>query len=127
MLPASEHEFQQATALIDRALAADREKYAEYKNAYPSFLFARGLADYRQGQFERAAAAMEAKELKVLGQTPALVAAMARYRLGQKELARQALAAAVGSYDWGRGAALDRDALIAHILRREAEGLILRD
>lgn len=124
LLPGTEPEMRQAASLVDSALA-DPADYVEVKDAYPSFLLARGLADYRQGRYERAAAAMEADDLKVLGPTPALLAAMAQYRLGQKELARETSATAVRSYDWEPARAKDRDAWMAHILRREAKALIL--
>jgi serine/threonine protein kinase len=130
LLPGSVREVQQAGALIDRALAAGPAgaagpaEYAEFKNAYAWFLFARGLADYRLGRYEQAAVTMEADDLKVLGPTPVLVRAMARYRLGQESLARRDLSAAVLSYDWRAALAKDKDTWIAHILRREAEALI---
>ena len=53
--------------------------------------------------------------------------AMALYRNGNRNEARTALAAAVESYDWSPAKADNRDVWIPHILRREAEALILRD
>jgi eukaryotic-like serine/threonine-protein kinase len=49
---------------------------------------------------------------------------MALYRKGNAKEARAALASAVDSYDWSPAKADNRDVWIAHILRREAEGLI---
>src|SRR6516165_3370785 len=50
---------------------------------------------------------------------------MAQHRNGQPQAARQTLAAAVLAYDWRPAQADNRDAWICHILRREAEGMIL--
>ena len=52
---------------------------------------------------------------------------MAQYQKGQKEQARETLAAAVASYDWDAAKATSHDEWITHILRREAEALILGD
>ena len=59
-----------------------------------------------------------------MGPAPRLVHAMAEYGLGQKAEARKTLAAAIGSFNW-RSAADTRDVWIFHVLRREAETLIL--
>jgi serine/threonine-protein kinase len=50
---------------------------------------------------------------------------MALHRSGQVLEARKTLAAAVLSYDWRANQARDHDDWIPHVLRREAEGLIL--
>src|SRR5262249_45412377 len=62
---------------------------------------------------------------EVMGPCPRLVVAMAQHRAGQLQEARQTLAAAVLAYDWRAAQADNRDAWICHILRREAEGMIL--
>jgi DNA-binding NarL/FixJ family response regulator len=54
-----------------------------------------------------------------------LVLAMALHQDGQLAEARKTLAAAISSYDWTVIQAHDHDAWICHVLRREAEGLIL--
>ena len=54
-----------------------------------------------------------------------LVLAMALHQDGQLAEARKTLAAAILSYDWKATQARDHDAWICHVLRREAEGLIL--
>ena len=68
---------------------------------------------------------MNGEAASVMGPAPRLVLAMAQYRRGRKDQARKTLAAAVVSYDWSAEKADDLDAWIAHILRREAEALIL--
>src|SRR5262249_60579522 len=54
-----------------------------------------------------------------------LVVAMSEHRQGHREAARKTLAAAVFEYDWSAASADNRDAWICHLLRREAEALIL--
>jgi hypothetical protein len=50
---------------------------------------------------------------------------MAQYHKGQKDQAQKTLLAAVASNDWSAAKATNHDAWIAHILRREAEALVL--
>jgi serine/threonine-protein kinase len=51
---------------------------------------------------------------------------MAQHRKGQHAEAAATLAAAVASFDWGESQAIDDSTVwIFHVLRREAEGLIL--
>jgi eukaryotic-like serine/threonine-protein kinase len=59
-----------------------------------------------------------------LGSAPRLVEAMALNRQGQAAEARKTLAVAIERYDWRPERALDQDAWICHVLRREAEGTI---
>ena len=67
---------------------------------------------------------MEGPAATVLGPAPRLVKAMAQYRQGRQADARKTLAAAVLCFDWQRKPD-HRDIWIFHILRREAEMLIL--
>jgi tetratricopeptide (TPR) repeat protein len=122
LFPAAGEELATAKALSDRALAVDRSKNA---GAYPYFLFARGLVEFRQGQFERAIATMRGDASRVLGPAPCLVLAMALHKAEQAPEARRTLAAAIGSHDWRAASAGNRDAWIFHVLRREAQRLIL--
>jgi serine/threonine-protein kinase len=115
-------ELRQAVALAERAAAADREKY---QGLYPCFRFAQGLAEYRQGRFDRAIPAMRGDASRVLGPAPRLVLAMALHRSGRVAEAREALAAAVAAHDWRASQVRDQDGWIVHVLRREAEGMIL--
>jgi serine/threonine-protein kinase len=122
LLPASGEELRKAVALIDRAVAAG---WARQDWAYPYFLFAKGLADYRQRRWDNAIWVMKGVGAKVLGPAPRLILAMAQHQQGRKELARKTLAAAILAYDWSAVQADGRDAWICHVLRREAEALIL--
>ena len=67
---------------------------------YPYFLFAQGLAEYRQGRFDSAIAIMRADAGTVMGPAPRLVIAMAQYRKGQEEEARNTFAAEIIRFDW---------------------------
>jgi tetratricopeptide (TPR) repeat protein len=122
LLPAAEDELRQAVALTERAVAAGRPGH---ETAYPFYLFAEGLARYRQGRFDDAIKLMSGEAASVMGPCPRLVLAMAQYQKGQKEEAGKTLAAALVSHDWNAAKATDQDAWIAHVLRREAEALIL--
>jgi serine/threonine-protein kinase len=119
--PAAEEELHTAAALAERAVAA---KATTAQWIYPYFLFAQGLAEYRQGRFDRAISLMRADAGTVMGPAPRLVIAMAQYRQGQEEEARKTFAAEVSRFEWGMAHAISRDHWIWHVLRREAEALI---
>jgi serine/threonine-protein kinase len=91
---------------------------------YPYFLFAKGLAEYRQGRFDSAISIMRADAGTVMGPAPRLVIAMAQYRKGQEEQARATLAGEIVRFDWRMAHVISRDHWIWHVLRREAESLI---
>jgi serine/threonine-protein kinase len=122
LLPASGDELRTAVTLAERAAAVDRTKYAAW---YPYFRFAQGLAEYRQGRFDLAISTMRGDASKVLGPAPCLVLAMALDQQDQVAEARKTLAAAVASHDWRADLVRDQDDWIYHVLRREAEALIL--
>jgi serine/threonine-protein kinase len=122
LLPAaSEDELQTAATLAERAVAA---KATTPQWIYPYFLFAQGLAEYRQGHFDRAISIMTADAGTVMGPAPRIVIAMAEYRNGQKEEARKTLATAISTFDWSAAEVGSRDHWIWHVLRREAEAMI---
>lgn len=122
LLPAAEAELRQAVALIERAAAAGR---LGHEAEYPYYLFNQGLASYRQGRFDDAIKLMSGEAAPVMGPSPRLVLAMAQYQKGEKDQAGETLAMAILSYDWSSERATTHDDRIAHILRREAEALIL--
>jgi serine/threonine-protein kinase len=122
LTPGTGDELQKAVALTDRALAA-RASTPGWVHGY--LYFAKGLAEYRQGRLANAIAAMEGEASRVMGPAPRLVLAMALHEQGQKERARKTLAKAVVAFDWNPAQADSRDVWIAHILRREAEAMIL--
>jgi serine/threonine-protein kinase len=122
LLPAPEDDLRKGAALADRAVAA---KESTPPWIYRYFLFAKGLAEYRQGRLDSAIAVMEGEASKVLGPAPRLIVAMAQHRQGQAKQARKTLAAAVVTFDWSVAQADSRDVWICHLLRREAEAMIL--
>src|SRR5207253_11011881 len=73
----------------------------------------------------RAIATMRGDAARVLGPAPRLVLALALHRSGQVAEARKTLAAAVLAHDWRASQVRDQDGWICHVLRREAEGMIL--
>ncbi len=123
LLPAPEDELRQAVAIADHAVVARGPKYP---GPYPHAVFAKGLAEYRLGRFESAIALIEGVASQLWSPAPHIVVAMADERAGRSERALKGLAAAVLSFDWSAAKADNRDpAWVAHILRREAEALIL--
>ena len=122
LMPATGEELRQAVALARRAAASDPSAHG---GNYSWFLFARGLAEYREGKFDQAIATMRGDASRLDGPITRLVLAMALHQDGQLAEARKTLAAAILSYDWKATQARDQDAWICHVLRREAEGLIL--
>ena len=114
--------MQRGAALIDRALAADKSRYAAW--ATPFFLFAKGLAEYRRNSLRSAIAILEGRASRVMGPAPRIVLAMARYRSGEREAARRTLASAVIDHDWRAASADEREIWMYHALRREAEAML---
>jgi serine/threonine-protein kinase len=123
LLPGTDDELRQAVALAERAIAEQEGD----KWAHPYFEFVRGLAEYRQGQFDRAIATMQGDASHVLGPAPRLVLALSLHRSGQASDARKTLAASILAYNWRAMQVHARDPnwWIYHILRREAEAMIL--
>ena len=120
LMPATGDELRQAAALTRRAAASDPSAHG---GDYSWFLFARGLAEYREGKFDQAISTMRGDASRVGGPITRLVLAMALHQDGQLAEAWKTLAAAILSYDWKATQARDHDAWICHVLRREAEGL----
>jgi serine/threonine-protein kinase len=121
--PAPEDVVRRSNALADRALAAPGTPAW----VRPYFHFAKGLAEYRQNHFARAIEIMGGEASRVMESSPRLIVAMAQHRQGDEKQARQTLAKAVLALDWSAAQAGHRDRWICHILRREAESLILPD
>jgi eukaryotic-like serine/threonine-protein kinase len=122
LLPASANELRQAVTLAERAVAAERSKHRWY---YHDFLFAQGLAEYRQGRFDRAISVMRGEVADVLGPPSRLVLAMALHQSGRVAEGREAFKAAVEGHNWKADELPDPNNWVYHVLRREAEGMIL--
>jgi eukaryotic-like serine/threonine-protein kinase len=122
LLPATAEELRTALTLNERALGVDQSKN---QRAYRNLLFVKGLAEFRQGQFDKAISIMRGDAAGVLGPAPRLVLAMALFRKGEEAQARRTLAAAIVNYNWRSGIVNSQEAFIFHVLRREAERLIV--
>jgi tetratricopeptide (TPR) repeat protein/predicted Ser/Thr protein kinase len=122
LMQTSDDELKQAVALAERAVAVGREGH-EFN--YPYYRFAEGLARCRQGRFDDAITIMTGDAAPALGACPRLVLAMALHQKGRTDEARQTLAEAIRLNDWTAKSADHQDIWTAHILRREAEALIL--
>ena len=120
--PLEGNDLRLAAALTGRAAAVDRSLYP---GTYPYFQFAMGLAEYRQGRFDRAIAVMRGDAASVPNPAPRLVLAMALHQSGQVAEARKTLAVAISGHDWRANNVRDQDGWIYHSLRREAEGMIV--
>ncbi len=120
LLPVTGDELRQAAALADRAVAAGpKHPY------YVFFTAAKGLAEYRRDHLDSAIDWL-GKAIAGKAFMPArLVLAMAQHRRGQIEQARRTLAEAIQSYNWERTPVGNHDIWICHVLRREAEALIV--
>jgi serine/threonine-protein kinase len=124
LLPGSDEEMHRAAVLADRAVDA---KGSMDDWIYPYFMFAKGLAEYRQGRPDNTITIMKGEAAKVLGPAPKLLLAMAQHHEGNTAAARTTLTAAIGSFDWSASRADSRDVWMCHILRQEAEATILGD
>ncbi len=122
--PRSDAEIGRAMQLVERALA-EPSRYEEWER--PWFLFARALLAYRTSRFADALAQLAAEPVSEIGVAARLVAAMACRRLGRDDEARERLGTAIADTDWSAVQAIQRDVWIEHVLRREAEALVLPD
>jgi serine/threonine-protein kinase len=123
LLPDAAEELHSAAAMADRAVAL-AWKSSEPDNAYVQF--AKGLSDYRQGRPDQAMPLLRSAVQKIPSRPgPRLVLAMAEFRSGSPEEARKTLAAAVATYDWKQLPDDFPSVWTSHILRREAEAMIL--
>ena len=119
--PASAEERKAAEKLVDVALAAK----GIAPSALPYYRFAKGMAEYRRGHLIEAISIMDTDASTVMGPSPRLIKAMAQHQLGHASAARKTLTAAIDCFDWQPAHADSRDIWIHHVLRREAESLLL--
>jgi serine/threonine-protein kinase len=112
-----------AVSLADLAARADPKKFAA---VYPYFQFVKGFAEYRQGHFDRAIAILRGDASKMpSGPLPLLVLSMALHRTGKEAEARKTLASVMLNHDWRENRVRGLDDWIRHVLRREAERMIV--
>lgn len=122
LAPPPEDDLRRATTLIDRALAIDAARPTGF---YAYFRAAKALSEYRAGRAKAALEIMGGEAAGTLGPLPQLVTAMAYSRLGRPADARRALARAAVAGDWRAANANDADVWMYHVIRREAEEMVL--
>ena len=109
--------------MVDRA-AAVGPKPPNFDHAYIQFV--QGLAEYRQDRPAQAIPLLEAAAARLTNRSgPRLALAMAQFRAGSAAEARRSLVTAIRAYDWTEMQADQPTIWISHVLRREAEQLIL--
>jgi serine/threonine-protein kinase len=92
----------------------------------PYLWFLKGLAEYRQGRPKQAVPWLKESSAKLPNRAgPRLVLAMAQFQSGSAKEARKTLAAAVSAYNWKESQASHTTVWVSHVLRREAEAMIV--
>jgi serine/threonine-protein kinase len=122
LISCTEDELRMASALTEVATASRRP---EHEWLRPHLVFIRGLLDYRRGRLDSAIALMEEDAPGTWNAAYELVRAMARSRQGRTADARRAFTAAVLGFDWSVARSDDPYPWSLHVLRREAEAMIL--
>jgi serine/threonine-protein kinase len=121
--PTGGDELRRIVEMVDRAAAVGPQP-PHPDHAYIQFV--RGFAEYRRGRPVQAIPLLEESAARLTNRPgPRLVLAMAQFKAGSPTEARKTLVAAVRAYDW-REMQVDQPTIwVSHVLRREAEGLIL--
>jgi serine/threonine-protein kinase len=121
--PAAPDELNRVVEMVDRA-AAVGPKPPHHDHAYIQFV--QGLAEYRQGRPAEAITLLESAATTLSNRAgPRMALAMAQFRAGLPAEARRTLGLAVQAYDWNDMQSDPPTIWVSHVLRREAEGLIL--
>ena len=129
LLPASGDEAARVKSVADRAVGdwavvLTLNKAAQPDNPYVTFVA--GLSEYRQGRAREALPLLKEAAAKIIDRpSPRLVLAMALFETGSKVEARKMLAETLRAHTWQSAA--DERVWVGHVLRREAEALILPD
>jgi serine/threonine-protein kinase len=123
LLPLSGTGLTRVAAVADRAVA-DARKSSEPDNGYVQFV--KGLSEYRQDHFAQAASLLQTSAQKIPNRPgPLLVLAMTQFKSGSSAQAKKTLANVITIYDWKELHDDHATVWTSHILRREAERLIL--
>jgi serine/threonine-protein kinase len=121
--PAAADELNRVVAMVNRA-AAVGPKPPHFDYTYVQFV--QGLAEYRQGRPAEAIALLQPAATKLSNRAgPRMALAMAQFRAGSTAEARRTLVLAVQAYDWNEMKSDPPTIWVNHVLRREAEALIL--
>ncbi len=113
-------ELESACALADHVL--DK---SPAKESIGWLQLAKGLAEYRRNRLDQATILLKQSAAAGVRVESLLILAMIEYRRGQTREARQSLINALRAYDWSQFRATDHTAWIVHVLRREAQGMIV--
>ena len=108
------------------ALLAKSDK-TKHPRAYSHFVVVKCLALCRFNKPTEALELLRTVPAELPGPVQHLVRALAYHHKGQPLEARKALAAGIALFNWWMETAVDQDRRTHHILRREAERLILPD
>jgi serine/threonine-protein kinase len=119
LLPTQGERLCNARELIDRALSADLDESDAWVMSY--FQLASALAHFRAQEFDEVLQLTQGDVMTALPPAPHLIRAMALMKQGHAKAARVELDEAIELFDWNPENAVDREAWIFHILRREAE------
>jgi serine/threonine-protein kinase len=120
LVPASATIIRNAALVIDRAVAAETPQKTW---ARPYYLFAQGLAAYRQGDDARAVSIETGEARNALGPAPMLVAAMAEFDRGNSAAARNLFNSAETKFHWD-SVPKNREEWIYFILYRQARATL---
>ncbi len=123
LLPADGDELRRIGAMVDLAAAAGpRAPHPDY--AYIQFV--KGFAEYRRGRPAQAIPLLRDSAARLSNRAgPRLVLAMAQFESGCEREARESLAYTLKSYNW-RERQVDQPTIwVSHVLRRQAERLIV--
>jgi len=123
LLPAADDELHRIDLLVDQALTSGpKPPHSDF--AYLQYV--NGLAEYRQGRAQNAIPMLqEAAPILFNRAGPQLALAMAQFQLGDTGNARRTLAKALLAFDWKERQDEPTPMWVNHVLRREAEKLIL--
>jgi serine/threonine-protein kinase len=120
----SEDVLRQATAMVDRMLASEQRQRTW---RYPYFMLCKAMVELRAGRPDSALQIVMGPAAESLEPARSFVAALAHARLGQAQPALANLTAGVLAFDWSPHGADGREAWMYHVLRREAQGAVLKE
>ncbi len=121
--PVEGDDLSRVVEMVNRAVTIG-PKPPDPDHAYIQFV--QGLAEYRQGRPAQAIPLLKPTAAILFSRPgPRLALAMAQFRAGFQEEARRSLVSAVHSHDWNDMQSDPPTIWVNHVLRREAEGLIL--
>ncbi len=123
LMPGSDEQTQRATELVDRALLT---KVDVNNRLLLFFEVSHGLAQFRNRDYDGALQTLHDGAPGVLTPLPQFISAMALAKTAKSDAVRAMLATAVMQYDWSTKR-MDFDGCMFHVLRREAEAMILPD